>query len=81
VMEYVEGEDLHKKVRAKGALPVANACQLAFRRRKGCNTPTSRAWSTATFKPQNMLLRVRDVEAARLRLARRAERRATGDGA
>ncbi len=34
----------------EGAWPVArrHACALSARRRRGCSTPTSRAWSTAT---------------------------------
>ena len=51
-MEYVEGLDLAKLVKARGPLPVANACQLSStRRRWACSTRTSRAWSTATSSP------------------------------
>ena len=47
-MEYVEGLDLSRLVKAKGPLPVPNACQLRSSGALwGCNTRASSAWSTA----------------------------------
>ena len=46
-MEYVEGLDLAKLVKAKGPLPVAHACYFVHQAALGSSTPTSTAWSTA----------------------------------
>ena len=53
VMEFVEGTDLAKLVEAAGAAARGRGVRLACgRRRWGCSTPTSTAWSTATSSPR-----------------------------
>ena len=47
-MEYVDGLDLAKLVKAKGPLPVAHACNYVHQAALGFSTPTSTAWSIAT---------------------------------
>ena len=51
-MEYVEGLDLSQLVKARGPLPVANACNYMHQAALGCSTRTSTAWSTATSSRQ-----------------------------
>jgi len=40
-MEYVEGDDLAKLVRARGPLPVLNACYFAYQAAQACSMRTS----------------------------------------
>ena len=46
-MEYVEGLDLAKLVKAKGPLPVANACNYIHQAALGLQHASELAWSTA----------------------------------
>jgi serine/threonine protein kinase len=50
-MEYVAGLDLAKLVKARGPLPVANACYYVHQAARACSMRTSTAWFTATSSP------------------------------
>ena len=52
VMEFVEGTNLSKLVRTKGALSPAKASTRSFRPRAGWRSPTTRESCTATSNPR-----------------------------
>ncbi len=59
VMEYIDGPNLEQLVRERGPLPVGFVCDIVRQVARGCNTPTSRAWSIATSSRPTCLLQRR----------------------
>jgi formylglycine-generating enzyme required for sulfatase activity/serine/threonine protein kinase len=55
-MEYVEGEDLGKLVRARGPLPVLNACYFAYQAAQGLQHAHERGMIHRDIKPGNLIL-------------------------
>jgi serine/threonine protein kinase len=55
-MEYVEGEDLAKVVKARGPLPVANACYYAQQAAQGLQHAFEKGMVHRDIKPQNLIL-------------------------
>ncbi len=55
-MEYVEGEDLAKVVKARGRLPVANACYCAYQAALGLQHALDKGMVHRDIKPQNLIL-------------------------
>jgi serine/threonine protein kinase len=55
-MEYVEGEDLAKVVKAHGPLPVANACFYAQQAAHGLQHAFEKGMVHRDIKPQNLIL-------------------------
>jgi predicted Zn finger-like uncharacterized protein len=55
-MEYVEGEDLAKVVRLRGALPVANACYYIYQAALGLQRGHESGMVHRDVKPGNLLL-------------------------
>jgi serine/threonine protein kinase len=55
-MEYVEGEDLARLVRAGGPLPVANACAYACQAALGLQHAFERGLVHRDIKPHNLIL-------------------------
>jgi WD40 repeat protein len=55
-MEYVDGEDLHKVVKARGPLPVANACHYAREAALGLQHAYEKKMVHRDIKPQNLML-------------------------
>jgi serine/threonine protein kinase len=55
-MEYVEGEDLAKVVRLRGALPVANACYYIYQAALGLQRGHESGMVHRDIKPGNLLL-------------------------
>jgi WD40 repeat protein len=55
-MEYVEGEDLYKAVKARGPLPVANACFYAREAALGLQHAHDKGMVHRDIKPQNLIL-------------------------
>jgi serine/threonine protein kinase len=56
VMEYVKGEDLAKLVKAKGRLPVPNACFYAHQVALGLQHAFEKGMVHRDIKPQNVIL-------------------------
>jgi serine/threonine protein kinase/FKBP-type peptidyl-prolyl cis-trans isomerase/WD40 repeat protein len=56
VMEYVKGEDLAKLVKAKGRLPVPNACFYAQQTALGLQHAFEKKMVHRDIKPQNLIL-------------------------
>ncbi len=55
-MEYVEGDDLAKLVRARGPLPVLNACYFAYQTAQGLQHAHERGMIHRDIKPGNLIL-------------------------
>ncbi|HUE13740.1 MAG TPA: family 16 glycoside hydrolase, partial [Planctomycetaceae bacterium] len=55
-MEYVEGDDLAKLVRARGPLPVLNACYFAYQTALGLEHAHERGMIHRDIKPGNLIL-------------------------
>jgi serine/threonine protein kinase len=55
-MEYVEGEDLAKVVKARGPLPVAHACHYAQQAALGLQHACTRGLVHRDIKPHNLIL-------------------------
>jgi formylglycine-generating enzyme required for sulfatase activity/serine/threonine protein kinase len=55
-MEYVEGEDLAKLVRARGPLPVLNACYFAYQAAQGLQHAHECGMIHRDIKPGNLIL-------------------------
>jgi hypothetical protein len=55
-MEYVEGEDLSRVVKARGPLPVANACFYARQAALGLEHAREKGMVHRDIKPQNLIL-------------------------
>ena len=55
-MEYVEGLDLAKLVKAKGPLPVANACNYAHQAALGLQHAHEHGMVHRDIKPSNLML-------------------------
>jgi serine/threonine protein kinase len=55
-MEYVEGEDLARVVRARGPLPLTNACAYACQAAQGLQHAHERGMVHRDVKPQNLIL-------------------------
>jgi len=55
-MEYVEGDDLAKLVRARGPLPVLNACYFAYQTALGLQHAHERGMIHRDIKPGNLIL-------------------------
>jgi hypothetical protein len=55
-MEYVEGEDLAKVLKARGPLPVANACYCAYQAALGLQHALDKQMVHRDIKPQNLIL-------------------------
>jgi serine/threonine protein kinase/formylglycine-generating enzyme required for sulfatase activity len=55
-MEYVEGDDLAKLVRARGPLPVVNACYFAYQAAQGLQHAHERGMIHRDIKPGNLIL-------------------------
>ena len=64
-MEYVEGEDLAKVVKARGPLPVANACYYVHQAALGLQHAHEQGMVHRDIKPQNLILSRRGEEARR----------------
>ena len=55
-MEYVEGDDLAKLVRARGPLPVLNACYFAYQAAQGLQHAHEQGMIHRDIKPGNLIL-------------------------
>jgi serine/threonine protein kinase len=55
-MEYVEGDDLAKLVRARGPLPILNACYFAYQTAQGLQHAHERGMIHRDIKPGNLIL-------------------------
>ncbi|HEY2157131.1 MAG TPA: protein kinase, partial [Isosphaeraceae bacterium] len=55
-MEYVEGEDLAQLVKARGALPVTNACYFTYQAALGLQHAHERGMVHRDIKPANLIL-------------------------
>jgi serine/threonine protein kinase len=55
-MEYVEGQDLAEVVKARGPLPVANACYYAYQAALGLEHAREKGMVHRDVKPQNLIL-------------------------
>src|ERR1700685_1666762 len=55
-MEYVEGDDLSKLVRARGPLPVLNACYFAYQTAQGLQHAHERGMIHRDIKPGHLIL-------------------------
>src|SRR5580704_14359463 len=55
-MEYVGGDDLAKRVRARGPLPVLNACYFAYQTAQGLQHAHKRGMIHGDIKPGNLIL-------------------------
>jgi hypothetical protein len=55
-MEYVEGEDLAQLVKARGPLPLTNACAYACQAAQGLQHAFERGMVHRDLKPQNLIL-------------------------
>ena len=55
-MEYVEGEDLSKLVKSRGALPVTNACYFVYQAALGLQHAHERGMVHRDIKPANLIL-------------------------
>jgi serine/threonine protein kinase/formylglycine-generating enzyme required for sulfatase activity len=55
-MEYVEGDDLAKLVRARGPLPVVNACYFAYQAAQGLQHAHECGMIHRDIKPGNLIL-------------------------
>src|SRR5262249_53957760 len=55
-MEYVEGEDLYKVVKARGPLPVTHACYYAREAALGLQHAHDKGMVHRDIKPQNLIL-------------------------
>jgi WD40 repeat protein/tRNA A-37 threonylcarbamoyl transferase component Bud32 len=55
-MEYVEGYDLAKMVKAHGALPVAHACNFAYQAAQGLQYAHEKGMVHRDIKPSNLML-------------------------
>jgi serine/threonine protein kinase/formylglycine-generating enzyme required for sulfatase activity len=88
VMEYVDGEDLHRIVRAKGALPVTNACYYAYQTALGLQHAHEREMVHRDIKPHNLmltrgkrhLLKILDFGLAKATSEKQENRGLTGEG-
>jgi WD40 repeat protein/serine/threonine protein kinase len=56
VMEYVDGEDLHRLVKAKGPLPVTNACYYVYQAASGLQHAHEKGMVHRDIKPHNLML-------------------------
>jgi serine/threonine protein kinase len=56
VMEYVEGIDLSKLLKSKGALPIANACFYAYQTALGLQHAFEKQMVHRDIKPSNLIL-------------------------
>jgi serine/threonine protein kinase len=55
-MEYVEGDDLAKLVRARGPLPIVNACYFAYQAAQGLQHAHECGMIHRDIKPANLIL-------------------------
>src|SRR5262249_50438307 len=55
-MEYVEGEDLSKLIKSRGALPVTNACYFIYQAALGLQHAHERGMVHRDIKPANLIL-------------------------
>src|SRR5262249_36899605 len=55
-MEYVEGEDLARYVKARGPLPVVNACDYARQAAEGLQHAHEKGLVHRDIKPSNLIL-------------------------
>ncbi len=55
-MEYVEGEDLAKLIKSRGALPVMNACYFTYQAALGLQHAHERGMVHRDIKPANLIL-------------------------
>jgi len=55
-MEYIDGEDLHAVVKARGPLPVLNACQYVQQAAIGLQHAFEKGMVHRDIKPQNLIL-------------------------
>jgi len=55
-MEYIDGEDLHAVVKARGPLPVVNACQYVQQAAIGLQHAFEKGMVHRDIKPQNLIL-------------------------
>ena len=89
VMEYVEGQDLHKLVQAEGPLPVANASYYARQVALGLQHAHEREMVHRDIKPSNLILvrhgkkhtvKILDFGLAKATSEKRLDGDLTGDG-
>jgi len=89
-MEYIEGEDLAKVVKAKGPLPVAHACYYAQQAALGLQHAFEKGMVHRDIKPQNLILsrdgkrhivKVLDFGLAKAKREKNEDTGLTGEGA
>jgi WD40 repeat protein len=56
VMEFVDGEDLHRLVQRRGPLPIANACYYAYQTALGLQHAHEKGMVHRDIKPHNLML-------------------------
>jgi serine/threonine protein kinase/TPR repeat protein len=88
-MEYVEGEDLHALVKARGPLPVVNACHYVQQAAIGLQHAFEKGMVHRDIKPQNLILaregkkhiiKVLDFGLAKATREKSADTELTGEG-
>jgi serine/threonine protein kinase len=88
-MEYVEGENLAKLVKARGPLPIVNACYYALQVAHGLQHAFEKKMVHRDIKPQNLILfrdgkkhvvKVLDFGLAKVLREKSADRELTGTG-
>jgi len=89
-MEYVEGDDLAKVVKAQGPLPIANACYYARQAALGLQHAHEKNMVHRDIKPHNLILarvgkkhmvKILDFGLAKASSEKKLDRDLTGEGA